>query len=51
VKRAKPAEVLAGFFQADVFANNANYIRLLLTLSANDPASAIPLFSENQCFA
>ncbi len=29
VKRAKPAEIFPGFLQTDVFANNANDVRLL----------------------
>jgi hypothetical protein len=29
MERAQPAEVFASFFQADVFANNADNVRLL----------------------
>jgi hypothetical protein len=32
MERAKAAEVFAGFLQADVFADNANNVRLLLYL-------------------
>ena len=37
---AKPGEILAGLFQANVLADHADDVRRRLTVSANEPVSA-----------